>query len=175
MEETEEKSILAIEVTETQRETIRHLFAHHEWEFNEVPIEDDGNQVQEEQNNDDVADFVINQNDEEEECIHCLCRPCITSETNRQMWWLEDPEAPNRSNSQRRKDKYKRFWTMLFHRNVWKDPRYIQRKRNALQQDPRRKNYIYHRRDLMPKCVVTVVRHWLPNPNDQPYMGHMWE
>ena len=175
MVETENKSILAIEVTETQRETIRHLFAHNEWELNEVPIRENEAQVQENQNDEDVQDFVINQNVEEEECIYCLCRPCISSEKNRQMWWLEDPVAPNRSNSQRRKDIYKRFWTMLFHRNVWIDPRYIERKRNALRQDPQRKNYIFHRRDLMPKCVVSKVRFWLPNLNEQPYMGHMWE
>ena len=114
--------------------------------------------------------FVINQNVEEEECIYCLCRPCISSEKNRQMWWLEDPVAPNRSNFQRRKDKYKRFWTMLFQRNVWRDPRYIERKRNALRQDPLRKNYIYHRRNLMPKYVVSKVRYWLPDLNGS-YVG----
>lgn len=80
MEGTENKSILAIEVTETQRETIRHLFAHNEWELNEVPIRENEAQVQENQNDEDVQDFVINQNVEEEECIYCLCRPCISSE-----------------------------------------------------------------------------------------------
>ena len=89
--------------------------------------------------------------------------------------YIEEPEMANRSNAQLRKDKYKRFWTMLFHRNVWKDPRYRERKRRALQHDPRRKNYVYHKRDIMPKCVIDLVRHWLPNLNNQPYMGHMWQ
>jgi hypothetical protein len=52
-----------------------------------------------------------------------------------------------------RKEKYKRFWTNLFHRGVWKDPRYSEQKHEALCRDFRRKKYIYHRRDLMPKCV----------------------
>jgi hypothetical protein len=70
---------------------------------------------------------------------------------------------------------YKRFWTNLFHRNVWQDPSYLVRKSAALRQDTRRRNYVYHRRDLMPKCVLVLVRSWFPNPPYVPYMGHMWE
>lgn len=44
------------------------------------------------------------------------------------MWWIEKPEMPHRRNTHRRKDKYKRFWTMLIHRNVWADPIYKERK-----------------------------------------------
>lgn len=44
MEGTEERSILAIQVTETQRETIRHLFNHNDWDFQEVPIEESTDQ-----------------------------------------------------------------------------------------------------------------------------------
>ena len=29
------------------------------------------------------------------------------------------------------------------------------------------KKYIYHRRDLMPKCVIELVRHWYPNLQDK--------
>jgi hypothetical protein len=32
-----------------------------------------------------------------------------------------------------------------------------------------------HRRDLMSKCVIELVRHWFPNLQDKEYMGHMWE
>lgn len=175
MEGTEERSILAIQVTETQRETIRHLFNHNDWDFQEVPIEESTDQSNLSNNDQETEEFIIYQNQEAEVCQYCLSRPCITSETNRQMWWIEEPETPNRSNTHRRKDKYKRFWTMLFHRNVWADPRYKERKRRFLQHDPRRRNHAYHRRDIMPKCVVDLVRHWLPNLKDQPYMGHMWE
>ena len=51
-------------------------------ELNEVPIPENEAQVQEDQNNEDVQDFVRNQNVEKEECIYCLCRPCISSEKN---------------------------------------------------------------------------------------------
>uniref|UniRef100_A0A8W8JVK4 Uncharacterized protein n=1 Tax=Magallana gigas TaxID=29159 RepID=A0A8W8JVK4_MAGGI len=43
---SEEMSVLAIEVSETQRETIRQLFAHNDWEFNEVPIEENRSNCQ---------------------------------------------------------------------------------------------------------------------------------
>jgi hypothetical protein len=55
---------------------------------------------------------------------------------------------------------HKRYWTNLFHRNVWQDQGYLVRKRAALRQDTRRRNYVYHRRDLMPKCVLVLVRSW---------------
>ena len=120
MEGTEKKYILAIEVAENQRETIRHLFNHNDWNFKDVPVEESADQSK----SVDSEDYVIQQSENAEECEHCLSSPCITCETNRQMWWLEEPEMANRSNTQLRKDKYKIFWTMLFHRNVWKDPRY---------------------------------------------------
>jgi hypothetical protein len=128
----ESKKVLAIEVTETQRETIRHLFAHHEWDFNEVDIENNSSQRSTHSSDEEYENPVIPQSEEDQECEHCLCKPCITAETNRQ----DDPKPPNKSNSRSRKDLYKRFWTMLFHRNVWRDPRYVQKKQRALQQDP---------------------------------------
>jgi hypothetical protein len=86
-----------------------------------------------------------------------------------------DNHREHERNSQLRKEKYKRFWTNLFHRGVWKDPRYLEQKHVVLRRDFRRKKYIYHRRDLMSKCVIELVRHWYPNLQDKEYMGHMWE
>lgn len=53
MKGREKNYILAIEVTETKRETIRHLFAYYEWKFNKVPIRANEVHVQEDQNNED--------------------------------------------------------------------------------------------------------------------------
>lgn len=89
MERTEERFIIAIQVTETQRETIRHLFNHNDWDFQEVPIEESTDQSNLSNNDQETEEFIIYQNQEAEECQHCLSRPCITSETNRQMWWIE--------------------------------------------------------------------------------------
>lgn len=71
---------------------------------------------------------------------------------------------------------YKFFWTMLFHRGViFLDERYRERKLNVLQLDPRFTNVASHRRDILPECVVNLVRVWFPNPKNIPYMGHRWQ
>ena len=108
------------------------------------------------------------------ECPHCLCKPCITSECFRQMWWETDSVEPDEKNHSLRKEKYKYFWTMLYHREVFLDERYINRKLEALKRDPRRRNTVYHRREILPDCVLNTVRKWYPNPPDIPYMGHRW-
>ena len=103
-------------------------------------------------------------------------KPCITNEQNRQLWWETENHPSNQRNTGLRKDKYKRFWTMMFHREVWKDPRYLAEKTRVLQRDRRfRNNFEWHRRDIMPKCVLELVREWFPNPLGVPYLGHLWE
>jgi hypothetical protein len=42
-----------------------------------------------------------------------------------QLWWHANTEEPHLRNSGLRKEHYKRFWTMLLHRGVWNDDRYI--------------------------------------------------
>ena len=51
-----------------------------------------------------------------------------------------------------KKETYKRFWTM-----VWEDPRYKDKKQNALNHDPRMKRLVWYSRDIMPKCVLELV------------------
>jgi hypothetical protein len=124
--------------------------------------------------------FVIQQQEDAVECPYCLCRPCITNDNNRQMWWETEQQPARAENSGTRKRLYKYFWTMLYHRLVWEDPRYIARKQAALGQDPRQQQLAWsgtrfiHERDLMPECVLKLVRWWLPNPAKVPYMGHKW-
>lgn len=59
----------------------------------------------------------------------------------------------------------------FFIRNVRADPKYKERKRRVLQHDHHRRNCVYYRRDIMPKCVVDLERHWLPNLKNQPHKG----
>ncbi|CAC5379244.1 unnamed protein product [Mytilus coruscus] len=173
MEETvnNSRSVLSLEVTQEQREAIYHFFAHNDWEFKDIS----GENASVEENESNEGDFFIAQDENSEECPNCLCRPCITNERNRQLWWENENHPEHQRNAYLRKDKYKRFWTNLLHRGVWKDPRYLLRKREALRRDPRRHKCVYHRRDLMPKCVLELVRQWFPNLPEQQYMGHMWE
>ncbi|CAG2188058.1 unnamed protein product [Mytilus edulis] len=166
-------SVLALEVTQEQRDAIYYFFAHNDWDFKEANY--DQNNVNNSESNDHSENYHIEQDQESPECSYCLCRPCITDEQNRQMWWENENCAPHERNSFLRKDKFKRFWTNLFHRGVWNDPRYLRRKRDALKRDRPRRKYTYHRRDLIPKCVLELVRKWFPNPSCQEYMGHKWD
>lgn len=167
-------SVLSLEVTQEQRDAIYHFFAHNDWDFHEVHL-DKNNESIEENSDCNYEEYSIQQDQELPECPHCLCRPCITNEQNRQLWWEDANHEPSEGNSFLRKDKFKRFWTNLFHRGVWSDPRYLTRKKDALKRDRPRKKYVYHRRDIIPKCVLGLVRQWFPNPSEKPYMGHKWD
>lgn len=189
--ENEDKQKITLEVDEVQYETIRALFNHSDWEFSPIiDTEENGGNVQnpkmidkdtqtdgnfEDFDDSEDNNYRIEQDITIEECMYCLCRPCITDEQNRQFWWENDTQVPHRRNSFLRKEKYKRFWTMMHHRGVWNDERYQIMKNDAMERDRRRKKFEWHKRDIMPKCVLEIVRLWFPNPVGIPYMGHMWE
>lgn len=192
--EPEDQNIrITINVSELQLNTITNLFNHYDWEWSEpsnnkqfstVSTQCEELQVHEErgiENNVQPAEgvnypnFHIAQDEHADECQYCYCKPCITNERNMQLWWESEDSEPSVRNSGLRKEKFKRFWTMMHHRNVWEDERYQSKKKEALKKDTRCKKYAWHRRDIMPKCVLQLVRKWLPNPQNIPYMGHLWE
>ncbi|KAJ8322417.1 hypothetical protein KUTeg_000026 [Tegillarca granosa] len=80
---------------------------------------------------------------------------------NRQMWWETTSVPPHSRNRFFRKDKFKRFWTMLLHRGAWSDERYLAAKSDAMRLDGRRTSYEWHRRDIMPKCVLSLMQNVL--------------
>lgn len=182
-----ESTKLSLFVNEEQKETILSLFGYYNWDVNELNDEqatcvNESTQTDEILENDDNANedtevnrFVIQQNEDRDECPFCLCKLCITDESNIQMWWETEGQQRHRRNNSLRKEKYKYFWTMLYHRDVWRDDRYQERKLQALARDPKFKNFIWHKRDIMPNCVLKLVRNWHPNPDNIPYMGHLWE
>jgi hypothetical protein len=45
---------------------------------------------------------------------------------------------------------------MLLHWGEWNDDRYVVMKADAMSRDPRRQRYDWHKRDIMPKCVVSL-------------------
>ena len=108
--------------------------------------------------------FRIPQIEGAEECIHCYCKPCVTSELYRQTWWLENGLPPEVGNNSLRKRMYYKFWSMLFHRGLWCDERYLAKKP--------RQGAANFKREIMPDCVFTKVRGWYPNPDGEDYMGH---
>ena len=63
---------------------------------------------------------------------------------------------------------------MMFNRRAWHDPRYLDKKADALSL-PRNRHHWIHRRDIIPLCVLKFARDNFPNPDGVPYMGHLWE
>lgn len=176
----EETIRVTLELLPEQLETINQLFNYNDWDYREIQRQNISSEVstqtcREDENDSNVTNFRIQQDHDQEECIYCLCRPCITDERNRQLWWESENSPPNSRNSSLRKELYKRFWTMLLHRNAWSDLRYVEAKTAALQGDRRFRKYVWHRRDIIPKCVLKIGREWFPNPVGEPYMGHLWE
>lgn len=163
------------DVTTEQCQVIEGLFTHNNWDYNDCTAEvlglaAAGESSLDVRENPPLYDRV---KDGSTECQYCFCGPCITAEDNRQMWWADRFAAPRRVNRRFRKEAYRKFWTMLLHKGVWGLPQYKAKKQAALEAAGKR--YVYHRRDILPKCVVSLVRKWYPNPPGIDYLGHRWE
>ena len=112
--------------------------------------------------------------DRSTECPHCFCNPCITNETNRQLWWPVVNSQPHERNRGIRNKVYKKFWSMMQNRYMWTEPRYTARKMAALRRDPKRKHYKWHKRDIMPNCILLLTTSWFPKTKSEEYVGHSW-
>ena len=169
-----------IQVSKKQEDAIRKLFGKRKWELVEVDATGavDGNKkcnddVLEEQN---PGPALQSHCEGHLECPHCFCAPCITDLRHRQMWWPVHNAAPSRVNRGARKKLYYKFWSLLANKGLWRhEPRYTQRKRQAMQLDGRMRDLEWHRRELMPDCVIKTVRTWLPKTDGEVYTGHRWE
>lgn len=162
-----EKHSITLKIDRDQELAIRNLFEANGWDFeNESKIDDDHTV------NNHTNRIIILPENERIKCPFCFCQPCVTDEKFRQLWWSDNPKPPEPSNSSIRKDIYKRFWVMLSHRGAWDKEEYIQKRANAL--DSIRNNNIVIRREIMPDCVLKIVRGWYPNPSNVSYMGHKW-
>ena len=104
----------------------------------------------------------------EGECQFCFCIPCVTTIHH---LWLGGPARPHARNAQLRKAKYKRFWKMMDDIGAWRHPRYLRKKQRLLQTD---EETVVTDREVMPDCILNVVRSAYPNPPGQSYMGHKW-
>ena len=114
--------------------------------------------------------------DTREACQHCFLQPYVT--TYRQSW-LVQRKRPHRGNCATRRRMYKKFWSVLYHRDAWKHPQYIHKKQQHLVASfPETvwETGIGHHtdREIMPDCVLELVRDLYPNPPGQPYTGHRW-
>ena len=87
--------------------------------------------------------------------------PCITLSAFKPMG---RGEARLTNHNKRRKD-YKWFWRTLKDCSLWENPTYLARKQEL-------GCMIDDVREVMPHCVIKVVRERWPNPPDVPYQGH---
>ncbi|KAK3085584.1 hypothetical protein FSP39_005671 [Pinctada imbricata] len=104
------------------------------------------------------------------ECDKCFCTPCITFYPQK---WLGNGCLPHIRNASIRKTKYKKFWTMLSRRDAWKDQRYLEKKMTLFRESAD-EGIVWTCREVMPECVVSLVRSRYPNPPGRAYMGHKW-
>ena len=106
------------------------------------------------------------------ECNFCFCCPCVTS--NRQAW-LGSGARPHNRNSAIRKVKYRKFWNLLSGAGAWFHPRYVHKKSQILgRHNTDDLGEMWTLREIMPDCVLNLVRELYPNPPGRPYMGHRW-
>ena len=102
-------------------------------------------------------------------CPFCFMEPCVTA--NPQSW-LGQGQQPRAGNNSVRKQKYRKFWNLLNNLGAWRNPSYIVKKANANQMQ--NGVTVFTLREIMPECVLKVVRGLYPNPAGVPYLGHKW-
>lgn len=109
-------------------------------------------------------------------CDYCFLQPCVT--THRQAW-LQDQQPPKDTNNKIRKKMYRKFWSVMEYRGAWHHPLYMEKKIIALGGEPDH-NLVWesavgqHVREIMPDCILKLVRGLYPNPPGVAYMGHRW-
>lgn len=103
-------------------------------------------------------------------CQHCFLSPCVTVYPQS---WLGHGAGPHMRNAPLRKKKYKLFWKVISERGGWLHPRYVAKKQRVLHRT-RDDSIVWTPREIMPDCVLNLVRGLHPNLPGQPYMGHKW-
>lgn len=81
---------------------IQHLFISDSSLLVDAETQTDSQDHTEEINDNDEEvnqHFRIQQDPNSTECIYCFCRPCITDEVNRQLWWETDTHPKHRRNT----------------------------------------------------------------------------
>ena len=183
--ENNDQLVLSILVTEEQKETIQALFNHNNWDFietNKTPeaeqsvsgASSNGESVQGHADNIQPAE-TFQESDlsdsDNDTCEHCFCSPCVT--VNEQSW-LGNGRAPHTKNKKSRKIRYKKFWSMLDRRNAWRNKRYLKKKETLMKMHNLEADVVRIQREIMPECVLDLVRSRYPNPAGEPYSGHCW-
>ena len=179
---------ITLHMTPLQEEAVKAFWAHNDWNYEAdlVASQDDViDMVPATNSSSDVIVQAIVQEppplgpeapnippiDGANECQHCYCTPCVTTFP---QGWLGNGQQARPGNNLIRKDRYKKFWSMLKTRGAWLDERYLLKKERCLREDGLNPDTVFTLREVMPLCVLALVRGLYPNPVSVPYQGHNW-
>ena len=116
-----DKIVITYIFNQIQRDAIKNLFGKEKWDYRELNAQKNSN---DDFDPDDYEPgYIIKQSDTDNECPFSVCQPCITNQHH--AWRPQALKPPNILNSKSRKICYKSSCTMLFHRRVWKDAKYV--------------------------------------------------
>ena len=80
--------------------------------------------------------------------------------------WMSDGAPPSNNNSITRKTLYRKFWATISNTGGWQKPQYLAKKIVQRGTD----TVVFHKRDIIPQCVLNLCRQKYPNPKDKPYI-----
>ena len=163
---------MVLELTDVQEDRLRQFMQEENWPEEDVMrgyVEQENLPEGDDRDDGAMPDnipryVVVQRRDGFEECLECFAQPCVMHPNNKQEWWPQQPAAASAHNHVYRRRLYRDFHTMLYHRGIWGDERYLAKKANM--------EGATIRREVMPDCVCRWVRYWYPNPPGIPYMGH---
>ena len=194
------KKVWEIAVTEEQQEVIKGIFTFHGWDLEELgerPLEQYIPTTKESEytpstsssgcggagdgdHGDSDDDYSDDQDDSPalgpNHCQYCFLNPCVTT---RHQAWLGNGQQPRAGNNLLRKDRYKKYWSVMDHYGGWNIDQYLRKKkrlfRSIRSRQIDRDTIVETRREIMPECILKQVRGLYPNLPGQPYMGHTWQ
>ena len=107
--------------------------------------------------------------DDRQECVFCFCFLCVTCVRQQ---WLGHGQDAHRRNSRIRKKLYRKCWSMVNMPGAWRHPLYVCKKETAMFRDHIDGTVVHVLREIMPECVLKLVRGLYPYPPDTPYLGY---
>lgn len=113
-----------------------------------------------------------------EKCHDCFLQPCVTY--FHQSWLVAPKPAQAENTNTGGRKTYTKFWSTMNYRGGWQEPNYQAKMRELQKAGYCDETTVWAtalgsvQREIMPECVLTLVRSLHPNPPEQPYTGHRW-
>ena len=101
------------------------------------------------------------------ECVFCFGSPCVTCVRQQ---WLGHGQDVYKRNSRTRKKLYRKCRSMMNMRGAWRRPLYVRKKETAMCRDHIDGTVVHVLREIMPECVLKLVRGLYPYSPDTPYL-----